>query len=321
MKQIVLAMVFVMMAGAMAQATSVPPLVNYQGMLADADGKPLTGTKKVEFNLYDAATGGNKVWGPQVFGSVPLVNGMFNVILGTTDTEGRSIAEAFGGKDRYLGIKVDDGSELAPRQQILSTPFAIAASTVQGPHLYVDPESGNVGIGTTTPTEKLEVSGKIKASNLGRILQVVHSKTNEFISSDQVILWDDTIPQQSEGVEVLTLEITPANESNLLLIEAAVNAVERSNTADHVILALFKDSEPDAIATAVEEVNGGRDGNGGCSTTIPFKHIMVADTTSQITFKLRIGLNHGTIDINGGAGSRKLGGALYSTLTIMEIVQ
>jgi len=63
MKQIVLAMVFVMLIGAMAQAqeTSVPPLVNYQGTLTDADGKPLTGNKKLEFNLYDAATGGNKV--------------------------------------------------------------------------------------------------------------------------------------------------------------------------------------------------------------------------------------------------------------------
>jgi len=55
------------------------------------------------------------------------VNGMFNVILGTTDTAGRSITDAFGGKDRYLGIKVGDGAELAPRQQILSTPFAINA--------------------------------------------------------------------------------------------------------------------------------------------------------------------------------------------------
>jgi hypothetical protein len=128
MKQIVLAMVLVILASLMAQAQSVPPLVNYQGMLTDANGNALTGTKKIEFNLYDAATGGNKVWGPQVFSSVPLVNGMFNVILGTTDTAGRSIAEAFGGKDRYLGIKVDDGNELEPRQQILSTPFAIQAA-------------------------------------------------------------------------------------------------------------------------------------------------------------------------------------------------
>lgn len=129
MKQIVLAMVFVVLAGAMAaQAQSVPPLVNYQGMLTDAAGKPQTGTKKLEFNLYDAATGGNLVWGPQVFTSVPLVNGMFNVILGTTDAGGKSIADAFSAKDRYLGMKVDGGTELVPRQQLLSTPFAIQAA-------------------------------------------------------------------------------------------------------------------------------------------------------------------------------------------------
>ncbi len=135
MKQIVWAMVFVLLAGTMAQAQSVPPLVNYQGLLTDAAGKPQTGTKKLEFNLYDAATGGNKVWGPQVFETVPLVNGMFNVILGTTDAGGKSIADAFGAKDRYLGMKVDDGTELVPRQQILSTPFAINTKNVDGYNL------------------------------------------------------------------------------------------------------------------------------------------------------------------------------------------
>ncbi|RLC09237.1 MAG: hypothetical protein DRI57_22495 [Deltaproteobacteria bacterium] len=258
MKQIVLAMVFVMLAGVMAQAqgASVPPLVNYQGMLTDASGKPLTGSKKIEFSLYDAATNGNKVWGPQIFSSVPLVNGMFNVILGTTDTEGRSITEAFGGKDRYIGIKVDDGAELAPRQQILSAPFAIAAGTVQGRNLYVDPESGNVGIGTTNPGEKLEVVGKIKASNLGKVLQVVHSQSNEFVSSDQAIPWDDTIPQQTEGIEVLTVTITPENASSKLLVEACIHTVEEADTSDHVMVAIFKDSDFDAIATAVEEQYG-----------------------------------------------------------------
>ena len=135
MKQIVLAMVFVMLAGAMAQATSVPPLVNYQGMLTDASGKPLTGSKKIEFNLYDAAMGGNKVWGPQVFDSVPLVNGMFNVILSVAEDGKSSIAEAFGAKDRYLGIKVGDEAELAPRQQILSAPFAISSKNANDSYL------------------------------------------------------------------------------------------------------------------------------------------------------------------------------------------
>lgn len=116
---------------AQANATTVPPLVNYQGMLTDADGNPMSGTKQLEFNLYDAASGGNKIWGPQVFNSVPLVGGKFNVILGTTDNSGRSISEAFTEKERYLGIKVNNGSELAPRQQILSAPFALQAEHAQ----------------------------------------------------------------------------------------------------------------------------------------------------------------------------------------------
>ena len=111
-----------------AQANSVPPLINYQGMLTDANGTGLAGVKKLEFNLYDSATSGNKVWGPQIFSNVPLMNGMFNVILGTTDTEGRSVADAFGSGERYLGIRVGDGQEISPRQQILSAPFAIHAA-------------------------------------------------------------------------------------------------------------------------------------------------------------------------------------------------
>ncbi len=173
MKKIVLtiAITFLFCINAHAD-TSVPPLINYQGMLTDADSNPMIGTKKLEFNIYDAATGGTKIWGPQIFNTVPLINGKFNVILGTTDTTGRSIVEAFGAKDRYLGIKVDTSAELVPRQQVLSAPYAIqavhadVAKTVRGADLYVDSESGNIGIGTTNPEEKLEIaSGGIKFSD------------------------------------------------------------------------------------------------------------------------------------------------------------
>ncbi len=110
-----------------AQTPSVPPLINYQGMLTDAEGKALTGTRNLEFNLYDSATNGNHAWGPQIFVNVPLTNGQFNVILGTTDTAGRSIADAFQSKDCYLSVKIGDGQEISPRQQILSAPYALQA--------------------------------------------------------------------------------------------------------------------------------------------------------------------------------------------------
>ncbi|MCK5355243.1 MAG: hypothetical protein KAJ63_09005 [Methyloprofundus sp.] len=117
-----------------ALAEPVPPLINYQGMLTDSEGKPLAnGTKKLTFNIYDEA--GVKKWGPQVFPSVPIINGYFNVILGPVKTDANgvpdqnslSILDAFNSSNRFLGITVDNGVEIMPRQQILSTPYAIKA--------------------------------------------------------------------------------------------------------------------------------------------------------------------------------------------------
>ncbi|MCP4160798.1 MAG: hypothetical protein GY760_12060 [Deltaproteobacteria bacterium] len=109
---------------------SVPSLINYQGMLTDSDGKPLTGNKTIEFNLYDSATSTTPVWGPQEFENVSVVNGRFNVILGEKDIIGRSLIGAFGSGKRFIAIKVDD-KEILPRQQILSTPFAVQSENAQ----------------------------------------------------------------------------------------------------------------------------------------------------------------------------------------------
>ena len=179
--------------GMLANAdSSVPPLINYQGQLTDASGNPQTGTKKLEFNIYDASTGGNKIWGPQTFIAVPLIGGRFNVMLGSTDAGGNSISAAFGASSRFLGIKVDSGPEISPRQQILSTPFAIqsdhamrsdrstladrssqadnssradVSDTIRGNQIFVDPNTGNVGINTKTPTSTLHINGVITLAN------------------------------------------------------------------------------------------------------------------------------------------------------------
>ncbi|MBF0451372.1 MAG: tail fiber protein [Candidatus Magnetomorum sp.] len=109
-------------------AGSVPQLINYQGQIKTPENSlPFTGTKKFEFNIYDAASNGNKIFGPQIFNNVPVIQGTYNVILGTTDSVGRSIADAFGDQQRFLGVTIDDGNEVEPRQQVLSSPFAFHA--------------------------------------------------------------------------------------------------------------------------------------------------------------------------------------------------
>lgn len=113
------------------EVRQVPKLVNYQGKLTDAKGDPpANGEYTLEFNLYDNATTGTLVWGPQVFTKVPVVDGQFNVILGPTDNSAgkRPLIDAFRSDNRFLGIKVNSGVEIQPRQQILSTPFAFEAN-------------------------------------------------------------------------------------------------------------------------------------------------------------------------------------------------
>ena len=117
---------------------TVPALVNYQGRLANPDGSPLpTADYTLTFNLYDAPTNGALVWGPQVFDGavaqghgarIPVVQGYFNVMLGPVDTNGVSLADAFNGAARCLEITVSNRPPIAPRQQILTTPFAFQAA-------------------------------------------------------------------------------------------------------------------------------------------------------------------------------------------------
>jgi microcystin-dependent protein len=122
-------------------AQSVPEYVNYQGLLKAADGSPLaTGSYTIEFNIYDQANAGTKVWGPFAFdGSVggghgplvPVVNGGFNVILGPKDTGGASLAGAFAGPNRFIEIKVNGGDPILPRQQFLSAAYTLQSQKAQ----------------------------------------------------------------------------------------------------------------------------------------------------------------------------------------------
>ncbi|MBP7428592.1 MAG: tail fiber protein [Candidatus Hydrogenedentes bacterium] len=130
-----------MMAGAQEPVTSVPPYINYQGLITDSAGNPVTSTSaNLSFRIYTQLEGGTAVWGPQAIDDVPLANGYFNVILGPNDSSNRLILAVFGQPALYLGIKVGDMPEIAPRQRILSVPFAASAGIPVGTIL---PYAGN----------------------------------------------------------------------------------------------------------------------------------------------------------------------------------
>ncbi len=145
----------------------------------------------------------------------------------------------------------------------------------------------------------------------GSVIQVVNTQTGAVASGSTSIPNDDTVPQNTEGDEYMTLAITPTNASNKLKIDVVVigsTAGENGSAA-----ALFQDSTAGALAAA----NGG--GVTDNRQAVIFTHYMTAGTTSATTFKVRAGSASGTFTFNGIGAGRRYGGVMASSITITEI--
>lgn len=150
----------------------------------------------------------------------------------------------------------------------------------------------------------------------GTVVQVVNYETGAVATGATTIPKDDTIPQNNEGNEYMTLSIRPSSSSNILIVDVMIAAVNSTSTSDTITAALFQDSGANAIATAL----GGRYFGNGFDTQIYLSHYMTAGTTSTTTFKVRVGAdNSGTTTFNGEAGARLYGGTLASGIKITEI--
>lgn len=106
-----------------ANAQSVPNTMNYQGRLTDNSPQqnPVNGTVPMVFSIYDSISGGSLLW-TETWSAVSVVNGIFNVLLGSNGTSIPSSVFT-GGISRYLEIAAN-GETLTPRQQIGSVGFA-----------------------------------------------------------------------------------------------------------------------------------------------------------------------------------------------------
>jgi hypothetical protein len=149
----------------------------------------------------------------------------------------------------------------------------------------------------------------------GDSVQVVNTQTGALATGTTILPYDDTIPQNTEGDQYMSLSITPTNANNKLLIEVVALASTNITANGEMTAALFQDS----IVNALAAISGYSLDN---ETPINFKfsHYMTAGSISPITFKVRIGSGAAnTTTFNGVAGGRKLGGVSSSSITITEI--
>lgn len=104
-----------------ARAAEPPRTIAFQGVLKDANGKPVTTTKSVTFTLYDAATEGNAVW-TETKDITPSAGGLFTTALGSKEPlTGIPFYYAY-----WVGVTINPDIEMVPRTAMHSVPYALA---------------------------------------------------------------------------------------------------------------------------------------------------------------------------------------------------
>ena len=207
------------------------------------------------------------------------------------------------------GASVDDTVEI-----IVFDVFSVADTVSAGSGGSF---GGNIGIGGTLGvTGAVTLSTKLATTNLatGAVVQVVNVQTGAVATTTTTMPFDDTIPQNNEGGEFMTLAITPTSATNKLKIDVVIQ-IAASATNRLLMSALFQDSTASAIKVSVASEHLANN-----PMIMSFQHMMTAGTTSATTFKVRAGPDGAcTLTFNGSGGNRKFGGVIASSMTITEI--
>lgn len=154
-----------------------------------------------------------------------------------------------------------------------------------------------------------------KLTRAGMVVQTVMTAFTAAGTTTTTLPVDDTIPQITEGFEVMTQAITPISATNKLIIEV-VGFGSHSVAATAISFALFQDATSNALAAAATVATTSTG-----PAQVPLGHIMTSGTTSSTTFRVRAGGNQaGTFTFNGNSSARLFGAITKSYIKITEIV-
>jgi hypothetical protein len=106
----------------------VPRLINFNGILRDTIGRPLTGVVGVTFSLYKEQQGGTPVW-TETQNIQADSSGQYSTLLGMSLPNGLPIEIFTSGEPRWLGVQAQQpGDAEQPRILLVSVPYALKAA-------------------------------------------------------------------------------------------------------------------------------------------------------------------------------------------------
>ncbi len=169
----------------------IPKTINYQGMLTDTLGNPVTGLHNLSFRIWNHPTSGSVRWYENHFG-VSIENGLFNVVLGKDSAIVLDFTE-----DYWMSISVD-AETMPERIELTSVIYALQADrarladtatvavsaptgggwTDDGSVVRLSTSADKVGIGLSNPNRKLYVVESTSGLSLPLKLDNPHSTFN-----------------------------------------------------------------------------------------------------------------------------------------------
>ncbi len=160
------------------------------------------------------------------------------------------------------------------------------------------------------------IQDQITGMSSGNIVQIVSTETGTYATGATQMVFDDTIPQITEGNEYMTLVITPTSLTNKLKIEVIWNGSSAVATASQHMVALFQDATANALAAVADY---------GASVNqiynMKMTHVMTVNTIAATTFRVRAGnASAGATYFNGIGAVQRFNGVYASSIVITEYV-
>ncbi|UCB52185.1 MAG: hypothetical protein JSV10_09395 [Candidatus Zixiibacteriota bacterium] len=180
----------VLLLSSSAFPTDIPKLINYQGMLTDDSGGPLTGSYNMTFRIYNAPSGGSLRW-QETHTGVSVTNGLFNVILGSVNPDGVNLdfseeywlditagGEHMSGRLRFTSVGYAYRAHRADTASVAVAAPSGGGWTDDGSVVRLGTSSDQVGIGLSNPNRKLYVAENVSGLSFPAKLDNPHSTYN-----------------------------------------------------------------------------------------------------------------------------------------------
>jgi len=239
-----------------------------------AGGWPVPNAQDAAYNSFRSCTAGgtaNALTGSLAFTTAALTD-LMSVIIETPSANTGAVTfnlDSHGAKD----VKKIDGSALESGDLVANGIYELVYSATLDDWVLVGGGGGGGGGGA-----------------LQRVTDYYTTKS----SHTTTIPIDTSIPQITEGEQIMSAAITPKSASSTLAIRISVPVT--GSAIAHMVVALFVDSTANAIASGWHTKTSSSD------AFLMFLETEISNASlTARTYKVRIGSHSGTAYVNGGA--------------------